>query len=163
YLELESGQHFRKAGEFGPMAGHTNGSIGFQVAHPEGTIVVGCGDRCYSFSGFPLMTGVEDGFPVVWSFFYHGEFNVFKIYQVTQYFESGLVNFRNPDFAAHARACGANGYSVSDEEEFEAAFKDALASRKPCVIDAKITRLAIPHASTSPRGTIAGIIETIEE
>jgi len=35
-----------------------------------------------------------------------------------------LVDFRNPDFAAHARACGANGYSVSDEDELEAAFKD---------------------------------------
>src|SRR5207249_567450 len=76
--------------------------------------------------------------------------------------ESGH-HFRNPDFAAHARACGANGYSVSDEHEFEAAFKDALASGKPCVIDAKITRWAIPHFSTSPRGTIAGIIERIEE
>ena len=82
---------------------------------------------------------------------------------LTEYFESGLVDFRNPDFAAHARACGANGYSVSDEDEFEAAFKDALASGKPCVIDAKITRWAIPHFSTSPRGTISGIIERIEE
>ncbi|PYI62456.1 MAG: glyoxylate carboligase [Verrucomicrobia bacterium] len=163
YLELESGQHFRKAGEFGPMAGHTNGAIGLQVAHPDRTIVVGCGDGCYSLSGFELMTAVEHELPVIWIIFNDGEFKLIKIYQMTEYFESGLVDFRNPDFAAHARACGANGYSVSDEDEFEAAFKDALASGKPCVIDAKITRWAIPHFSTSPRGTIAGIIERIEE
>jgi acetolactate synthase-1/2/3 large subunit len=163
YLELESGQHFRKAGEFGPMAGHTNGAIGLQVAHPERTIVVACGDGCYSLSGFELMTAVEHELPVIWIIFNDGEFKLIKIYQMTEYFESGLVDFRNPDFAAHARACGANGYSVSDEDEFEAAFKDALASGKPCVIDAKITRWAIPHFSTSPRGTIAGIIERIEE
>lgn len=163
FLELESGQHFRKAGEFGPMAGHTNGAIGLQVAHPDRTIVVGCGDGCYSLSGFELMTAVEHDLPVIWIIFNDGEFKLIKIYQVTQYFESGLVNFRNPDFAAHAVACGANGYSVSDEDEFEAAFKDALASKKPCVIDARITRWAIPHASTSPLGAIKGFIETIEE
>jgi len=163
YLELESGQHFRKAGEFGPMAGHTNGAIGLQVAHPDRTIVVGCGDGCYSLAGFELMTAVEHELPVIWIIFNDGEFKLIKIYQMTEYFESGLVDFRNPDFAAHARACGANGYSVSDEDEFEAAFKDALASGKPCVIDAKITRWAIPHFSTSPRRTIAGIIERIEE
>ena len=163
YLELESGQHFRKAGEFGPMAGYTNGAIGLQVAHPERTIVVACGDGCYSLSGFELMTAVEHELPVIWIIFNDGEFKLIKIYQMTEYFESGLVDFRNPDFAAHARACGANGYGVSDEDEFEAAFKDALASGKPCVIDAKITRWAIPHFSTSPRGTIAGIIERIEE
>ena len=163
YLELESGQHFRKAGEFGPMAGYTNGAIGLQVAHPDRTIVVGCGDGCYSLAGFELMTAVEHELPVIWIIFNDGEFKLIKIYQMTEYFESALVDFRNPDFAAHARACGANGYSVSDEDEFEAAFKDALASGKPCVIDAKITRWAIPHFSTSPRGTIAGIIERIEE
>jgi len=163
YLELESGQHFRKAGEFGPMAGYTNGAIGLQVAHPDRTIVVGCGDGCYSLSGFELMTAVEHELPVIWIIFNDGEFKLIKIYQMTEYFESGLVDFRNPDFAAYARACGANGYSVSDEDEFEAAFKDALASGKPCVIDAKITRWAVPHFSTSPRGTIAGIVERIEE
>ena len=163
YLELESGQHFRKAGEFGPMAGYTNGAIGLQVAHPDRTIVVGCGDGCYSLSGFELMTAVEHELPVIWIIFNDGEFKLIKIYQMTEFFESGLVDFRNPDFAAYARACGANGYSVSDEDEFEAAFKDALASGKPCVIDAKITRWAIPHFGTSPRGTIAGIVERIEE
>ena len=163
YLELESGQHFRKAGEFGPMAGYTNGAIGLQVAHPDRTIVVGCGDGCYSLAGFELMTAVEHELPVIWIIFNDGEFKLIKIYQMTEFFESGLVDFRNPDFAAYARACGANGYSVSDEDEFEVAFKDALASGKPCVIDAKITRWAIPHFSTSPRGTIAGIVERIEE
>jgi len=162
YLELESGQHFRKAGEFGPMAGHTNGAIGLQVAHPDRTIVVGCGDGCYSLSGFELMTAVEHELPVIWIIFNDREFKLIKIYQMTEFFESGLVDFRNPDFAAYARACGANGYSVS-EDEFEVAFKDALASGKPCVIDAKITRWAIPHFSTSPRGTLAGIVERIEE
>ena len=37
--------------------------------------------------------------------------------------ESGLVEFQNPDFAAYARACGADGYRVETLEEFEDAFR----------------------------------------
>jgi acetolactate synthase-1/2/3 large subunit len=163
YIELEEGQHFRKAGEFGPMAGYTNGAIGLKLAHPDRAVVVGCGDGCYSLSGFELMTAVEHDIPVIWIIFNDGQFKLIKIYQLTEYFESGLTEFENPDFAAYARACGANGYSVNDEDEFEAAFIDALAAGRPSVIDAKITRWAIPHFSTSPRGTIAGIVERIEQ
>ena len=47
-------------------------------------------------------------------------------------------------------------------EEFERAYEAALASKRPSVIDAKITRLALPHYSPSPEGTIAGILELIE-
>ncbi|MCF3105922.1 hypothetical protein IPZ58_30720 [Streptomyces roseoverticillatus] len=47
YVELEEGQIFRKAGSFGPMAGHVNGAIGLKMAHPDRTVVVGCGDGCY--------------------------------------------------------------------------------------------------------------------
>jgi acetolactate synthase-1/2/3 large subunit len=163
YLELEEGQHFRKAGEFGPMAGHTNGAIGLKLAHPDRTIVVGCGDGCYSLSGFELMTAVEHDLPVIWIIFNDAQFKLIKIYQLSEFFESGLVEFENPDFAAYARSCGALGFSVRDEDEFESAFAEALASNRPCVIDAHITRWAVPHFSTSPKGTIAGIIERVEQ
>ncbi|WP_437113658.1 hypothetical protein [Streptomyces roseoverticillatus] len=45
-MELEEGQNFRKAGSFGPMAGHVNGAIGLKAAHPDRTVVVGCGEGC---------------------------------------------------------------------------------------------------------------------
>jgi acetolactate synthase-1/2/3 large subunit len=163
YVELEQGQNFRKAGEFGPMAGHVNGAIGLKLAHPERTVVVGCGDGCYQLAGFELMTAVEHSIPVIWVIFNDGEFKLIKIYQETTYFESGLVEFQNPDFAAHARACGADGYTAESLDEFESAFGKALASGRPTVIDAHITRWAIPHYSPSPKGAIHGIVETIEE
>ncbi|WP_239377446.1 thiamine pyrophosphate-binding protein [Frankia sp. Cj5] len=162
YVELEDGQNFRKAGSFGPMAGHVNGAIGLKVAEPERTVVVGCGDGCYSLAGFELMTAVEHNIPVIWVIFNDGEFKLIKIYQVATYGESGLVEFQNPDFAAYARACGADGYRVETLEEFEEAFRAALAAGRPAVIDAKITRWAIPHYSPSPDGVIAGLVESVE-
>jgi acetolactate synthase-1/2/3 large subunit len=162
YVELEEGQNFRKAGEFGPMAGHVNGALGLKVAHPERTVVVGCGDGCYSLSGFELMTAVQYQIPVIWIIFDDEEFKLIKLYQLEAYHETGLVEFENPDFAAYARACGADGYRVDTLEDFEEAFRAAIASGRPTVIDAKITRWAVPHYSPSPDGVIAGLVEAIE-
>jgi acetolactate synthase-1/2/3 large subunit len=163
YVELEAGQHFRKAGEFGPMAGHVNGALGVQVAHPDRTVVVGCGDGCYNLSGFELMTAVEHDLPVIWVIFDDREFKLIKIFQLAEYHESELVEFQNPDYAAYARACGADGYTVDSLHEFEKAFRTAIESRRPSVIDARITRWAVPHYSRSPDGVIDGLVETVEE
>jgi acetolactate synthase-1/2/3 large subunit len=162
YVELEEGQNFRKAGEFGPMAGHVNGALGLKMAHPDRTVVVGCGDGCYALSGFELMTAVQYDIPVIWIIFDDEEFKLIKIFQFATYLETGLVEFRNPDFAAYAKACGADGYRVETLDEFEDAFRAALSSNRPTVIDAKITRWALPHYSPSPDGVIAGLVETVE-
>jgi hypothetical protein len=45
----------------------------------------------------------------------------------------------------------------------EAAFAAALASRRPSLIDARITRWAIPHYSPSPDGVIDGHVEMVEQ
>lgn len=163
YVELEEGQNYRKPGGFGPMAGHVNGALGLKVAQPDRTVVVGCGDGCYALSGFELMTAVENDIPVIWVIFNDREYKLIKVYQLATYGETGLVEFQNPDYAAYARACGAVGYRVESQEEFTDAFADALASGRPTLIDAKITRWAIPHYSPSPDGVIDGLVEMVEE
>jgi len=166
YLRLTGGQHFRKPGSFGPMAGHVNGAIGVKYAHPERPVVVGCGDGCYLLSGFELMTAVEHEVPIVWIIFNDGEFKLIKMYQLSAYGESGLTEFTNPDWAAYAAACGATGHRVDTLGGFEAALDVALGTAarttgKPTIIDAHITRLALPHYSSTPHGVLPGILEML--
>jgi acetolactate synthase-1/2/3 large subunit len=161
YLRLTGAQHFRKPGSFGPMAGHVNGAIGLKVAHPERPVIVGCGDGGYLLSGFELMTAVENRIPVIWIIFNDGEFKLIKLYQELAYHESGLVEFENPDWVAYATACGAKGYRADTLEEFEQALDAALAGNQPTIIDAHITRLALPHYSVTPHGVLPGILEML--
>ena len=161
YLELTRGQNYHKPGSFGPMAWATNGGLGTKIAHPDRTVVVGCGDGCYNLSGFELMTAVQYNIPVIWIIFDDGEFKLIKIFQLSGFHESGLVEFTNPDFVAYAKACGAQGYRCETLEQFEQAFAEALRSNKPTIIDAVITRFAIPHYSPSPDGLAAGILEML--
>jgi thiamine pyrophosphate-dependent acetolactate synthase large subunit-like protein len=73
------------------------------------------------------------------------------------YKETALVSFDNPDYVAFARACGADGYAVDTQHDFEKALAAALASGRPTLIDAKISRLDLPHYSDNPQGLLASI------
>ena len=161
YLQLSRGQHYRKPGSFGPMAWAVNGALGAKTAFPDRPVIVGCGDGCYLLSGFELLTAVKYDIPVIWIIFHDGEFKLIKLFQLSAFHETGLVEFANPDYVAYARACGAQGFRVESLAEFEAAFQAALASGKPTLIDASITRLAIPHYSPNPAGVLAAIEESI--
>jgi len=161
YLQLSEGQHYHKPGSFGPMAWAVNGGLGTKCAFSDKTVVVGCGDGGYLLSGFELMTAVQYGIPVIWIIFNDGEFKLIKMYQTVTYGESALVEFTNPDFAAYAKACGAQGFRVTSVAEFESAFREALASNQPTLIDAHITRLALPHYSSNPAGLLAAIEEDL--
>jgi acetolactate synthase I/II/III large subunit len=152
YLELSRGQFYRKPGSFGPMACHVNGALGVKCAQPDQTVVAGCGDGSYLLAGFELLTAVQYKNPVIWIIFKDGEFKLIKLYQLSTFYESGLVDFTNPDYAAYAKACGAQGHRATTLADFESAFREALASGKPTVIDAAITRLAVPHYSPTPHG-----------
>ncbi|MDT5103753.1 MAG: acetolactate synthase large subunit [Mycobacterium sp.] len=163
YIELEEGQNYRKTGAYGPMSGNVNGAIGVKLSQPDRTVVVGCGDGCYSMAGFELMTAVQNDVPVIWVIFNDHEYKLIKLYQYATYGTDGLVEFMNPDFAAYARACGADGFHVDTIEDFEKAFSTALTSGRPTVIDAQITRWAVPHYSSSPKGMVAGVVEMLEE
>jgi acetolactate synthase-1/2/3 large subunit len=161
FLQLRRGQNFRKPGSFGPMAWAVNGGLGAKVAFPDRPVVVGCGDGGYLLSGFELLTAVHYNIPVIWIIFQDDEFKLIKLYQLEAFHESGLVDFPNPDYVAYAKACGAQGFRVQSLGEFETAFKTALQSNKPTLIDASIARLAIPHYSTNPAGILAAIEESI--
>ena len=99
------------------------------------------------------MTAVEHDMPVIWVIFDDGEFKLIKIYQLAAYLETGLVEFQNPNYAAYARACGADGYTVETPGGVRgrlrrgARVRPARRSSTP-----RITRWAIPHYSPSPEG-----------
>ena len=143
------------------MAWAVNGALGTKCAHPDRTVVVGCGDGGYLLSGFELLTAVQYDIPVIWIIFDDSEFKLIKMFQVTTFAESALVEFTNPDYVGYAKACGAQAFRVESVEQFESAFREALASGKPTLIDADITRLAFPHYCPNPAGLLAAIEEAL--
>ncbi|MCI0468570.1 MAG: thiamine pyrophosphate-binding protein, partial [Nitrospirae bacterium] len=135
YTQFNSGQNYKNPGSFGPMASHINAAIGVQLANPDRRVIVGCGDGGYLMSGFEIMTAVEYKFPIIWIIFNNSEFNIIKLFHLAKFKKEVFNRYLTPDFAKYAEACRANGYRVERLGDFAGAFKDALNSEMPSIID----------------------------
>jgi len=144
YLDLTKNQRYQNPGSFGPMASHVNGSIGIKCAHPDKTVICGCGDGGYLMAGFELLTAVQNNIPVIWIIFNNGEFNVIKKFLLNIYGKHAFMQFLNPDYTMYAEACGAKGFKAETIEEFEDAYKKALILNKSVIIDVHIESEVYP-------------------
>ena len=135
FMEFNKGQNFKNPGSFGPMASHVNASLGVQLANPDRRVIVGCGDGDYEMSGFEILTALQNKIPIIWVILNNSEFNIIKLFNLAAHGKEVFNHIICPDFAKYAEACGANGFRVEKLEQFADAFKNALASDKPSIID----------------------------
>ena len=122
--------------------------LGAQLAAPERPCVSVCGDGGFTMTPYVLCTAVEYGLPcvwVVWNNFAWGAIRDLQ-YGLFDGREHGTAFYRgqdrakpyNPDFAAWARACGADGVTVTRSEDLRGALEQAIRNRRPCLIDVHV-------------------------
>jgi acetolactate synthase-1/2/3 large subunit len=135
---------FRK---FRTQLAPASGSMGYglpaavaaKIAQPHRTVVCFAGDGCLMMTVQELATARQYGAAVIAVVFNNGMFGTIRMHQERHY--PGRVSgtaIENPDFAALARAFGGHGETVERTEEFPAAFRRALESGKPAVIELKV-------------------------
>ena len=100
-------------------------------------------------TGQELATAVQYGLPIVTIVANNGMYGTIRMHQEREY-PSRVVGTTlvNPDFAAYARSFGADGYTVEATADFAPAFRAALASSKPAVIELKIDPEALAVRQT---------------
>jgi sulfoacetaldehyde acetyltransferase len=136
YLRFEQPRRFLPALSFGNCGFAYPAALGAQVARPEAPVVALVGDGAWGMSLHETMTAVEQELPVVAVVFNNGQWGAEKKNQV-DYYDSRFVGtpIRTPDFAAVARAMGAEGIRLADPAEVRQALRAALASRRPTVLE----------------------------
>jgi len=149
YLNLDQNQRYQNPGSFGPMASHTNGSIGVKSANLDKPVIAAVGDGCYLMAGFELLTAVQYQIPVIWVIFNNGEFNVIKKFLLNMYDDHAFMQFKNPDYKKYAEACGARGYRVENLEEFKDVWQQALKAKEPVIIDVVVEEDVYPPFALS--------------
>jgi acetolactate synthase-1/2/3 large subunit len=146
---------------FGTQAAPTLGSMGYGVpaavaaklAYPDRIVVSFNGDGCFMMNGQELATAVQYGANAIFLVVNNGMYGTIRMHQERSY--PGRVfgtELANPDFAALARAYGANGEVVERTGDFAPAFERALAADRPSLIELRID----PEAIT-PTATLAGL------
>lgn len=131
---------------FGPAA-----ALGVQLAWPDRAVVALVGDGGMSAQLAALPTAVERGLPVIFVVMNNAAHGTIADLQASSYGASHGCEFHDregrpysPDFAALGRACGAEGHLVADADDLEKAMREALASRRPTVIDVPMVNEPVP-------------------
>ena len=116
-------------------------AMGAKLGAPGKPVFAFQGDGAYGISGIQeVMTAVRENIPVIAIVANNLEWGAEKKNQI-DYYDSRFVgaNLReNPDYAKLAEDMGAKGYLVTDYKEVGDVVRDAVASGRPCVINAMI-------------------------
>ncbi len=126
------------------------GVLGAQLAEPDRPCVAVVGDGGFMMAPYVVATAVEYDLPcvwIVWNNFCWGairdlQYGLFEGRELGTAFYKGKQGPSgeryNPDFAAWARACGADGMTVTRSEDLRGTVELAVRNRRPCVIDVHI-------------------------
>jgi acetolactate synthase-1/2/3 large subunit len=134
---------------FASMGFGVCGVLGAKLAAPGKVCVSVCGDGGFMMTPHILCTAVEYDIPAVWIVWNNYGWNVIRHQAngawpgreiVTSFKREETGEFYNPDFAALAKACGADGAKVGKPGDFKEVFHQAIKSNKPFVIDVVVER-----------------------
>lgn len=123
------------------------GIMGAQLAAPDRPCVAVVGDGGFTMAPYVLCTAVEYDLPCVWIVWNNFAWAAIRDLQYglfdgreigTAFYKGDTGQPYNPDFAAWARACGADGVTVTRPGDLGAAVAQAVANRRPCVIDVHV-------------------------
>ena len=142
---------------YGTQLAPQSGSMGYGVPAAvaaklryPGRIVVGItGDGDFLMNGQELATAVQYGANVIFILVNNASFGTIRMHQ--ERLHPGRVigtDLVNPDFAALARAYGANGEVVATTAEFAPAFEGALKADRPTLLELRVDKDAISHRVT---------------
>jgi acetolactate synthase I/II/III large subunit len=131
---------------FGPAA-----AVGAQIAQPDRVVVALIGDGGMSAQMPALPMAVEQGVPVIFVVMNNGAHGTIADLQATNFGGSYGCEFRDPDgrpyspdFAAFARACGAEGYQITAPGQFASGLRSAIDNRRPAVLDVPMVNEPVP-------------------
>jgi acetolactate synthase I/II/III large subunit len=141
---------------FSGMGFGAAGVLGAKLAAPERPCVAVTGDGCFAMVPHVLCTAVEYAIPVVWVVWNNFSFASIRDIQLgmfnrrelgTAFHEGANKTPYNPDFAAWARAAGAEGLTVTKSQDFAGALEHAVKSNKPFLLDVHVDAEVRPPAT----------------
>jgi len=146
---------FRRYGtQLAPCAGAMGYGIPAAVAakllHPDRVVVCVSGDGDFLMSGHELATAMQYGAAIVVLVVDNGMLGTIRMHQERQFGRGVATDLVNPDFVALGRAYGCHAALVERNEDFPAAFEDALAAGRPALLELRVD----PEAIT-PRATLS--------
>jgi pyruvate dehydrogenase (quinone) len=128
----------------GSMANAMAQTIGAQSAFPGRQVISLSGDGGFTMLMGDFLSLVQLRLPVKVVVFNNGALGFIEIEQKSTGFLTTGTELQNPNFAAMAEAIGVRGIRLEDPTEVESGITEALAHDGPVLIDAVVSRMALP-------------------
>ena len=141
YLHFDEPGHFMAAMSFGNCGYAFPTAMGAKVGRPDQPAIAYIGDGAWGMALSEVMTCVREEIPVVGVVFNNNQWGAEKKNQV-DYFGDRYVgsNLTSPDFAEVAKSMGANGITVSEEDQVGDALREAVKSNRCTILNINLTR-----------------------
>jgi len=141
YLKFEGPRQFLSALSWGNCGFAYGAALGAKIGRPDAPVFAIQGDGAWGISGLAeVMTAVREEIPVIAIVVNNHEWGAEKKNQIDFYGHRFVgTNLReNPNFAKVAEDMGAVGYTVEDYRDVQDVVAEAMASGRPCVINAVV-------------------------
>ena len=123
-------------------------AIAAKLLDPERPAVCLSGDGDFLMSGHELATAVQYGAAIVVLVVNNGMLGTIRMHQERQVGRGVATDLVNPDFVAYGKAFGAHAALVERNEDFPAAFEEALAAGRPALLELRVDPEAITPRAT---------------
>ena len=163
YAKFDRARRWVSSGGLGTMGFGVGAAMGAYVATKDPTVLI-TGDGSFGMNLNELATAVTYKLPIVIVLLNNGVLGMVRQWQTLFFGKrySNTVLDRKTDFVALAKAFGANGEKAETPVEFRKAFKEALKSGKPTVIDVRIDKDEFVLPMLPPGGAIDDIITKVK-
>jgi acetolactate synthase-1/2/3 large subunit len=129
-------------------------SLGVQAAHPDKPVLSVNGDGGFLFTASEIASAVHHGLPVVAVVFADGAYgNVLRMQKQLHDDRVIASTFTNPDFVKLAEAYGADGRRAETPAALEREVSEAIAARRPAVIEVPVGEMPEPWDIIRPTAT----------
>lgn len=139
YLQLRRGMKFSLSGTLASMACALPYAIAAQVAYPERQCVAFVGDGGFSMLMAEFATAVQYNLPVKVVIIKNNTLGMIRWEQMAFLGNPEYgVEFTPIDFSKFAESCGGRGYSITEPAEVRPVMSQAMAERRPTIIEAYV-------------------------
>ena len=157
YYKYKSPRQFLTSGGLGTMGYGLGAAIGAKCGCPDKVVVNIAGDGCFRMNMNEIATATRSEIPVIEVVVNNHVLGMVRQWQNLFYEQrySSTTLYDKVDFVKVAEAMGAKAKRVETIEEFETAFKEAVASNEPYVLDCIIDSDDKVWPMVAPGGSIS--------
>ena len=160
YCKRVKTRSFLTSGGLGTMGYGYGAALGAQVAFPDRPVIHITGDGSFHMNMNECCTAVSYNLPVITVIMNNTVLGMVRQWQAAFYGQRYYSTSpeRKTNYQKVAEGFGAKGYRVQNLQEFEQAFRQALAERRPCWIECPIDKDERVLPMIPPGQTIDDII-----